>query len=293
MSLHEPMHVLAVDDDELNLIILVKHLSNYGYAVVQESRGLDAYDYLVAHPDEIAFVLLDRMMADVDGMEIVRKLQSHPTLKFMPVIIESGKVGNDLFSEAYEAGASYYLVKPFDDMQMRVVCNAAKYDVIKYRQLCDAMSTALPAQETYSVHSFQEAVDAVGQIARSAKDATATALGLFEVVLNGLEHAALALDADLKWQALEKGDWHEVLEQAMAKAGVSVSLTVTKQNGECVVEVTDQGKGFEWQQVLNEFDPEVITKPFGKGLIKAQRYLKALNFNQQGNSVACVFETTS
>jgi DNA-binding NtrC family response regulator len=103
--------ILVVDDDPVQRRLLETAISRTGMNVVTAPGGGPALD-LVKGPrgDQIALMLLDLVMPDMDGLEVLTKLRvSHPDL---PVIVLTAKGGIDSAVEAMRAGANDFLVKP-------------------------------------------------------------------------------------------------------------------------------------------------------------------------------------
>jgi two-component system sensor histidine kinase/response regulator len=105
-------HLLVVDDDAANREVLCRRLERQGHDVQTASSGRDAMRIL----GETAFdlVLLDIMMPEMDGYEVLGRIKSDSTLQHIPVIMISAL--NELQSvvRCVEAGAEDYLTKPFN-----------------------------------------------------------------------------------------------------------------------------------------------------------------------------------
>jgi len=103
--------ILIVDDDPVQRRLLEAAISRSGMTVVTAPGGGPALD-LINGPkgDQIALILLDLIMPDIDGLEVLSKVRvSHPDL---PVIVLTAKGGIDSAVEAMRAGANDFLVKP-------------------------------------------------------------------------------------------------------------------------------------------------------------------------------------
>jgi DNA-binding NtrC family response regulator len=103
--------ILIVDDDPVQRRLLEAAISRSGMTVITAPGGGPALD-LIDGPrgDTIALVLLDLIMPDIDGIEVLSKVRvSHPDL---PVIVLTAKGGIDSAVEAMRAGANDFLVKP-------------------------------------------------------------------------------------------------------------------------------------------------------------------------------------
>ena len=81
--------LLLVDDSPLNLKILLEFLPQPDYRCTTAQGGLQAWEMLEAQPDRFHAVLLDRIMPEMDGMEVLRKMKQHPVLSQIPVIMQT------------------------------------------------------------------------------------------------------------------------------------------------------------------------------------------------------------
>lgn len=104
--------VLVVDDDEFQHKIVGKILEGKNYHLVFASGGIEGLKIMrKIRPD---IILLDVMMPDMDGLEVVRYMKSAPQLADIPIIMITGKSGKDIVMESLKAGATGFVVKPFD-----------------------------------------------------------------------------------------------------------------------------------------------------------------------------------
>ena len=105
--------LIVVADDERDIAdLLTLNLVMEGYRVETVYDGQAALDTVRAvEPD---FVLLDVMMPNLDGLEVLRALKADEATSEIPVIMLTAKAGDDDVWAGWQAGASYYLTKPFD-----------------------------------------------------------------------------------------------------------------------------------------------------------------------------------
>lgn len=102
-----------VADDERDIAgLLALNLEMAGYEVHAAHDGQAALEAIQRElPD---FVLLDVMMPRMDGFEVLRRLKADPETCDIPVIMLTAKAGDADVWRGWEAGASYYVTKPFD-----------------------------------------------------------------------------------------------------------------------------------------------------------------------------------
>jgi DNA-binding response OmpR family regulator len=110
--------ILVVDDEPLNLAIINEILHDNGFEAVCAENGMIAVELLEKSHTTYSAVLLDRMMPRMDGMAVLSWIKRHPALCDLPVIIQSARGEKEDVQQGLEAGASYYLVKPFNEEQL-------------------------------------------------------------------------------------------------------------------------------------------------------------------------------
>ncbi|MEW5740318.1 MAG: response regulator [Myxococcota bacterium] len=105
----EARRVLVVDDSPLTRELLVQLLESVGYHVVQAVDGAEALERLGREAVDI--VVSDLEMPNVDGLELTRRLKSHPTLRSLPVVIVTTRGSEADRRRGMEAGADGYVTK--------------------------------------------------------------------------------------------------------------------------------------------------------------------------------------
>ena len=111
--MNEPIvSILLVDDEQANRDLLAHHLEHKGYSVFQAEGGLQAVSLISSCSYDL--VLLDIMMPDIDGIEVLRRIRSTFSLEELPVIMVTAKDKSDDIVEALEVGANDYISKPVD-----------------------------------------------------------------------------------------------------------------------------------------------------------------------------------
>jgi putative two-component system response regulator len=109
--------VLAVDDNRMNRMVLVHNLEREGLQVVVAENGEEA----LAHIREQAFdlVLLDVLMPEMDGFQVLERMKQDGLLINLPVIVISALTEMESVVKCIEMGAEDYLPKPFDPVLLR------------------------------------------------------------------------------------------------------------------------------------------------------------------------------
>lgn len=119
------MKVLIADDSITSRVLLRKVLSRWGYEVVMAENGTEAWDIL-AQPDAPALAILDWVMPGLTGPEVCRRVRDTHREPYIYVILLTSKNTKEETVEGLEAGADDYVVKPFDEHELRVRVRAGK-----------------------------------------------------------------------------------------------------------------------------------------------------------------------
>jgi signal transduction histidine kinase len=104
--------VLVVDDDAGNRDVLARRLKRQGYAVATAENGRQALEMMEESTFDL--LLLDILMPEMDGFEVLKRLKSDDRLRHIPVIMISAMSETDSAVRCIEMGAEDYLPKPFD-----------------------------------------------------------------------------------------------------------------------------------------------------------------------------------
>ncbi len=107
-----PIHILAVDDNRMSRLKLTRTLEGGGYSVSQADGGRTALDMLRSGAFDL--VLLDILMPEVDGFQVLREMKDDVDLQNIPVIVVSGLEDMDSVDRCLAAGADNFLSKPVD-----------------------------------------------------------------------------------------------------------------------------------------------------------------------------------
>lgn len=107
----KPALVLIVDDQEANLRLLGRILSEAGFDVMPASSGAQALQRMQAELPDV--VLLDMRMPGMDGFEVLEHLRGRPEWADIPVLFLTAAHEREFLVRAFEAGAVDYLTKPF------------------------------------------------------------------------------------------------------------------------------------------------------------------------------------
>ena len=118
----QKVHVLVIEDDEQlgKLLRMFLAMNEFAPRMAANKEQIVAALRIAPKPD---VVLLDVMLPDVDGFEVLPRLKQHPVLKSVPVVMMTAKATREAVLKGLVAGADGYITKPFD---VDIISNAIK-----------------------------------------------------------------------------------------------------------------------------------------------------------------------
>ena len=108
--------VLAVDDSPSMRQMVAFTLKSSGYEVIEAVDGLDGLDK--ARAGQVSLVLTDQNMPRMDGLTLIRSLRGLPEYQRTPILMLTTEASAEMKAEGRAAGATGWLVKPFDPLKL-------------------------------------------------------------------------------------------------------------------------------------------------------------------------------
>ncbi len=108
--MHKQPTLLIVDDYKANRLVLQKQLANNGFDFLMAESGRQALELL--EREHIDLILLDIMMPDIDGIEVLKRIKASKRLHDIPVIMVTAMEEDSALPECLKLGASDYVTKP-------------------------------------------------------------------------------------------------------------------------------------------------------------------------------------
>lgn len=111
--------ILAVDDSRSLRQMVTVTLQGAGHDVTEAEDGAQALD--IAKTGSFNLVLTDVNMPNMDGITLIKELRQLPSYKFTPMLVLTTESGDGRKSDGKQAGATGWLVKPFNPDQLLAV----------------------------------------------------------------------------------------------------------------------------------------------------------------------------
>lgn len=285
------LSVLVVDDEDFNLEIIGELLHDRGYQVDTAENGVQACRVLQASPDKFQCVLLDRMMPEMDGMEVLRFMKDDPGLRYIPVVMQTAKATRQDIQDGLNAGVLYYITKPFNEKTLMNIVDSAVAEYLHWQDLTQSVSGMHMRADNHGKFVFRtldEARHIATVLASTCPSPEAVVFGLVELLVNAVEHGNLGISFDDKTRLLNDGTWSQEVNRRLAlpeniDKKVTVTLDIT--DSEIRFLINDEGPGFDSEQYLS-INPDRACSTHGRGIAMAKMVsFDRIEFLDGGNKV--------
>ncbi len=130
--------IMVVDDDPDTVTILARYLQREGFATLEALSGPQCLKLVGEH--QVDVILLDLMMPEMDGFQVVRALKNNPATAEIPIIMVTARDDIESRSEGMRVGVSDFLAKPVFRKQLANRIRAQLDTIATARSIDDALS---------------------------------------------------------------------------------------------------------------------------------------------------------
>ncbi len=291
-------NILVAEDEEVNIEIITDALMDEPYRISVAKDGVEAWELLQKKPESFDLILLDWMMPRMDGMEVLRKVKSHRILKTIPVIFQTARAKNDEIIKGLQEGAYYYLTKPYEPETLVTIVKAALTDYASYKSLKEkieqtANAISLIKSGRFEFQTLTEGNNLATLLANACPDPRKSVVGLWELLMNAVEHGNLSITYDDKSKLNEKNEWNKEIERRMSlpeNVDKKVSITCESSDDEIRFLIKDEGEGFDWKPYLI-LHPDRVFDNHGRGIAMAGiQSFDRIEYKGKGNEVLAVID---
>ena len=290
------MKILVVDDQHQVLELLQDILSTAGYEVITAADSLKALELYQEHRP--SFTLTDISMPQMNGIELLKQIKGFNAEAV--VMLMTGDGAEAWAVEALRGGAINYFNKPLDIKELlntlrRYTTLATGYDFELYAPgfLVQERIRLRLANDLGQVnHAVQLIVNRCRSIFPLG-DIFMLRFGIYEMLVNAVEHGNLEITYEEKTQALEQNRLTELLAERagrpeLAGRRVFVDSEITPAGLVCVIQ--DEGAGFDHSLYSSEPDAgrlfeELGASLHGRGIMLTCLQFDKVEFNDAGNQV--------
>lgn len=292
--------ILVVDDELINLEIIREYLEEARYDLDMVTDAQQAWQRLDGG-GAYDLVILDRMMPGMNGIELLKRMKADARFRTIPVIMQTAAAAPEQVREGIEAGAYYYLPKPYEPEILTAIVRAALADIQEREEAGRHAAAHVKAMELIDLALFRfRRIEEVGPLievlASLCPDPELAASGLTELLVNAVEHGNLGISyADKKRLRLADA-WEAEVQRRLALPEYCercVRVRVERHFDRLEFTVVDEGAGFDWQRYV-EFDPDRAGDPNGRGIAMARMLsFASLEYRGNGNTAVATIRTPS
>ena len=292
-------HLLVVDDEPLNLEIIKEYLDDTEYEAVFVESGDAAWSRLETTETPFELVILDRMMPGMNGMELLRRMKADARFRDIPVVMQTAASTPDQVREGIEAGAYYYLAKPYQPETLAAIVRAALHDVVMRKTAVRRASDHVRAMSMLDRAEFRfRRLDEIGTLLEVLTGLCpapeVAAIGLSELLINAVEHGNLGISYADKRQLRLRNSWEDEVARRQELPEYRdhwVRVRIVRHADRVEFGISDEGGGFDWRRYL-EIDPERASDPNGRGIAMARMLsFDSLEYRGSGSLVVVTVRT--
>ncbi len=290
--------LLIADDEEFILELITTYLQEENFKCVTAENGIKAWNLLEKSPKDYDAVILDRMMPGMSGMDVLAKMKTHKLLKKVPVIFQTGMIKDKDILDGLQAGVDYYITKPFNSAILMAVVKTALSNYIGYRSMWDNIqqttnALALMKSGCFEFRILKEARMLTSMLSGLCPEPDRAATGLWELLLNAVEHGNLGITYEEKKHLMEKDEWSTEIERRILvpeNASKKVIVKFERSDNDIRFLIQDQGQGFDWRPFM-ELSTERAFDPNGRGIHMARLLsFDSIQYIGKGNEVITVID---
>jgi CheY-like chemotaxis protein len=261
----------------LNLEIIRESLDDPRMDVDLVPNAERAWQKLESADPPYSIAIVDHMMPGMSGIELLRRMKADSRYSHIPVIVQTAASSPEEVRVGIEAGAYYYLTKPYKPEALIAIVRAALADIADQAATAQRAAqgseafTLLEAAE-FSFATLDDVSRVAGLLASLCPDADAASVGLTELMINAIEHGNLGISYAEKSRLKQDDTWEaEILRrQALPEHNRKRARVAMRRNAaEIEFVISDEGSGFDARRYL-DFDPARAYDLNGRGIAMAR-----------------------
>jgi len=245
--------------------------------------------------EQIDMILTDMYMPKVNGIELITRIRKYDA--DVPIILLTGHSTVDLTIAALRAGATNFVVKPFDIKELLSIINKV-FQVISEKEMDLAINSYLTRfQKSWTLPSDEMVIAQIsGVFQNDLKNlgvpmaAIGNYLLLFqEMTFNALYHGNLELTSEIRDDGIDgQLQYQEKVASRLQDSRynqrkILVEYTATAEK--LMLRVKDEGPGFDWRSWLSRVNSMDSLDGSGRGLLLVKSFAEHLEFNDAGNDL--------
>jgi len=282
--------ILAIDDDPMVHKLLEFSLKDSNYPLQCLPDAEAGQKFLSTGGPEVLAIILDWEMPGMSGLDFLEWLKSQEQYRTIPVIMLTGRNRKDEIKAGIDAGAYYYVTKPFNKDFLRSILQAAISDYLNLKVLKEQVESARNPFDTliegiFRIRSIEEAQKLSVLIANATPNAEETLI-ICELFNNAIEHGNLGISYLDKSNLIDSNNLQSEINRRLELPEYKNKFAEVsfKKDGQYLrVTIIDQGEGFDFNNYL-KFDESRVFDTHGRGIALANSILN-IRYMGKGNKV--------
>lgn len=296
------MKVLIVEDDASLSRVLKRSIRRFGYETISAANGEEGLAaFRSERPD---LIVSDIDMPRMNGLDMLTEIRKEDD--DVIVLIITGYGCESYAIEALRRNANNYLKKPVEFQDLYMILSKYADTLTTQQQRQNLSGNILSRQLTMEIGNDIKLVPAVADRLLQetgerlpSDDRLGVRLGLFEMLMNAIEHGNMGITQQEKSEALREdiSNLHALYDKRAASPEVQkrkVRIEFTLDDGYCEWVITDDGRGFDWQ-AFNQQDPlnsDNLLETNGRGIFLSRLQFDEFQHEGKGNRVRMLKRTT-
>lgn len=288
---------LLVIDDEPLYRNLIRHMLKNDGIVLLEADSIDrAWEMLSKNLIvQIDLILLDRNLPDGDGLDLIPRLKTLPSLNGIPVIIQSRTSSPEDILACMAQGAYHYLEKPYRRDMLRTLIRIAVKEWREHQHNTErAMEIRVGLHyidlAEFHVRTPADVRQVTPFIAHFFPRPENAAIGITELLINAVEHGNLGIDYNIEGYVLNNHSFSSEVQRRLSLPEYQnrkVNIRLERIDDRVQLTITDDGRGF----TRSDIGAQSETRPFDLhdrgNLLTQSNCFDHVEFQDNGNLVRC------
>jgi DNA-binding response OmpR family regulator len=269
------MYALLVDSGETEVTVLEAALEDQGYQLATVESGGEAKSILSASDKDVRLLLVDWQTADAPRTVLLEWLKDQDLPSVETILLGENFRADDV-RLGLDAGAYFFLNKPFDGTQLPAIVRAAVETAELRRNLARKVEESGETLRMLNRGRFhfrrpRQAELLAVQLGSASRDPQ-IGVAILELFLNAIEHGNLEIDYDEKGRLMERKELRSEIQKRLdtpAFRDRTVLVEVEQTDNGMDLVITDEGAGFDHER-YQQLDKSRIFDSHGRGILMAR-----------------------
>lgn len=294
LSTQQPLKLLVIGSDKTTQAFLQSSLENEGFQLCFVANCNEARQRIFqsSAPSYSAY-LFDDLNNNSENLALLKALKADSKYAIVPAIFQTDAQHYPQIQQGLENGAYFYLLKPYTRPLLLSVLNAAIKGVANHhdisRQLNEIKTArSLLKKALFHIKTIDDAKSLSSVLAYTAPAPQNTAVGLFELMINAIEHGTLQMTYEEKTRLIKQDKLQQEIQRRLAlpeHKNKVVEVLFERTDTQLQFTVRDSGEGFHYSPFL-EFSIERAMHSHGRGIMIANKLsFDELIYQNNGSTV--------